>query len=229
VVGTGAKRSIQEEYRNEDGMHRDPAIQIVCGDPELTREYLQELQSAGESYRLRPIAGSAEAQLRAHPAVILFDESGLQSSAQESSFESIVALMADKAPVVVVASPIRQLELTRLLTSGAVDFVARTGIFVPVAVGLVERRIRLAGSGNDTSGRGKEMAGDFGEILRHEVNNPLTGILGNAEMLLARRDRLPASAVERVETIAELAVRLRETVRRLSSICEAGHDPVRSS
>jgi signal transduction histidine kinase len=225
--------SIQDEHRNEDGMHRDPAIQIVCGDPALTREYLRELQSAGESYHLRPIAGSAEAQLRAHPAVILFDESGLQSSAQESSFESIVALMADKAPVVVVASPNRQLELTRLLTSGAVDFVARIGIFVPVAVGLVERRIRLAGSGNDTSGRGKdrgkEMAGDFGEILRHEVNNPLTGILGNAEMLLARRDRLPASAVERVETIAELAVRLRETVRRLSSICEAGHDPVRSS
>jgi signal transduction histidine kinase len=225
--------SIQDEYRNEDGMHRDPAIQIVCGDPELTREYLQELQSAGESYHLRPIAGSATAQLRAHPAVILFDESGLQSSAQESSFESIVALMADKAPVVVVASPNRQLELTRLLTSGAVDFVARIGIFVPVAVGLVERRIRLAASGIGTSGRGKdrgkEMTGDFGEILRHEVNNPLTGILGNAEMLLARRDRLPASAVERVETIAELAVRLRETVRRLSSICEAGHDPVRSS
>ncbi len=25
---------------------------------------------------------------------------------------------------------------------------------------------------------------DFGEVLRHELNNPLTGILGNAEMLL---------------------------------------------
>ncbi len=57
---------------------------------------------------------------------------------------------------------------------------------------------------------------DFGEILRHEVNNPLTGILGNAELLLARRDGLPQAAIERVETIAGLAVRLRETVRRLS-------------
>jgi len=63
---------------------------------------------------------------------------------------------------------------------------------------------------------------DFGEILRHEVNNPLTGILGNAEMLLARRD-LPASAIERLETIAHLAVRLRETVRRLSGAAELRH------
>ncbi len=64
---------------------------------------------------------------------------------------------------------------------------------------------------------------DFGELLRHEVNNPLTGILGNAELLLARRDRLPPRDVERLETIAELAVRLRETVRRLSSTLQDRH------
>jgi signal transduction histidine kinase len=66
-------------------------------------------------------------------------------------------------------------------------------------------------------------SGDFGEILRHEVNNPLTGILGNTELLLARRDRLPPAAVERLETIAGLAVRLRETVRRLSNAWEEEH------
>ena len=65
-----------------------------------------------------------------------------------------------------------------------------------------------------------------GEILRHEMNNPLTGILGNAELLLAevRRKndgRLPNGGQQRLETIAALAVRLRETVRRLSQECEA--------
>src|SRR5258707_19102 len=73
----------------------------------------------------------------------------------------------------------------------------------------------------------EESAGDFGEILRHEVNNPLTGILGNTELLLARRDRLPPGAVERLETIAELAVRLRETVRRLSNAWEEHHETAR--
>jgi signal transduction histidine kinase len=61
---------------------------------------------------------------------------------------------------------------------------------------------------------------DFGEVLRHELNNPLTGILGNAELLLVEMRRnqveLPPQAQTRLETIAVLAVRMRETVRRLS-------------
>lgn len=204
-------------------MTREPTIQIVCHDPELLREYLSALQSAGESYHLRPIAWAAEArreELRAELAVILLDESGVQNGGHERSFATTIALLAEKAPVVVVASPERQSEVTFLVSSGAIDFVARKGGFVPIAVGLVERRIRLAGSAETSAEQLTEASGDFGEILRHEVNNPLTGILGNAEMLLARRDRLPPSAVERVETIAELAVRLRETVRRLSNVCE---------
>jgi signal transduction histidine kinase len=62
---------------------------------------------------------------------------------------------------------------------------------------------------------------DFGQLLRHELNNPLTGILGNAELLLSevrrRNDgQMPQGGQMRLETIAALAVRLRETVRRLS-------------
>ena len=61
---------------------------------------------------------------------------------------------------------------------------------------------------------------EFGAVLRHELNNPLTGILGNAELLLVELRRknleLPAQAQLRLETIASLAVRMRETVRRLS-------------
>lgn len=61
---------------------------------------------------------------------------------------------------------------------------------------------------------------DFGAVLRHELNNPLTGILGNAELLLVELRRknveLPEQSQSRLATIAELAVRMRETVRRLS-------------
>src|SRR5258708_7737653 len=47
------------------------------------------------------------------------------------------------------------------------------------------------------------IAEDFGEVLRHELNNPLTGILGNAELLLSeirRNDdgRLPAGGLQRL-------------------------------
>ena len=203
-------------------MSTEYLIQIICANPELTREYVSEFQNAGDSFHLRPIAWFAEVrQRREEASVFLLDESGIEDRSKEG-LESAVNWLAEVGPVIVVAEPERQAELAFLLTSGAADFVARTGNFVPVAVGLAERRRRLAsGDGLGVPGGwGEEFSTDFGEILRHEVNNPLTGILGNAEMLLARRDHLPASAVERLETIANLAVRLRETVRRLSSAAE---------
>ena len=201
-------------------MKAEPLIQIICANPELTREYVNEFQNAGESFHLRPIAWLAEArELRAGASVFLLDESGVGDGSKQS-LPAAVSRLVEIAPAIVVAAPEQQSELTSLLASGAADFVARTGDFVPVAVGLVERRIRLAAILGSLSGSGDDWSTDFGALLRHEVNNPLTGILGNAEMLLARRDRLPASAIERLETIAQLAVRLRETVRRLSSAGE---------
>lgn len=88
-------------------------------------------------------------------------------------------------------------------------------------------------SGHEVFCREEFGRGDFGEVLRHELNNPLTGILGNAELLLSeiRRKsdgRLPQGAPQRLETIAALAVRLRESVRRLSQEWESRQNPVPS-
>lgn len=64
--------------------------------------------------------------------------------------------------------------------------------------------------------------------MHHELNNPLTGILGNAELLLVelhcRNIELPPTLEVRLETIATLAVRMRETVRRLSEEWEASSE-----
>ena len=62
-----------------------------------------------------------------------------------------------------------------------------------------------------------EFPSDMATIFRHEINNPLTGILGNAELLLARRDHLSTVDTQRLQTVVDLAVRLRETTRRLSN------------
>jgi len=209
-------------------------VQIVCADPELARHYRRELEEAGSNYYLLDARSIEEAQrnfLRLEPAVILFDSAGGTAVEHGVSPESMVGLLSETAPVVVVGAPEWQSEFTFLITSGAVDFVARTGDYVAIAAGLVERRIHLAASASTGAlgVAGEQSDSDFGEILRHEVNNPLTGILGNAEMLLARKDRLPAAVIERVETIAELAVRLRETVRRLSHTWDERHDHVGSA
>ena len=52
--------------------------------------------------------------------------------------------------------------------------------------------------------------------VRHEINNPLTGILGQAQLLL--REELSETARRRVETIEQLAGRIRDTVAELRNV-----------
>ena len=52
--------------------------------------------------------------------------------------------------------------------------------------------------------------------VRHEINNPLAGILGQAQLLL--REDLDDKARRRAETIEQLATRLRDVVAQLRQI-----------
>lgn len=52
--------------------------------------------------------------------------------------------------------------------------------------------------------------------VRHEINNPLTGVLGQAQLLL--REELSERARKRAETIEELAIRLRDIVAQLRQV-----------
>ena len=52
--------------------------------------------------------------------------------------------------------------------------------------------------------------------VRHEINNPLTGVLGQAQLLL--REDLSESAKKRAETIEALAIRIRDIVAQLRQV-----------
>jgi signal transduction histidine kinase len=61
--------------------------------------------------------------------------------------------------------------------------------------------------------------GEVAEVIarvRHEINNPLAGILGQAQLLL--REELSEKARKRALTIEELALRLRDIVAQLRHI-----------
>jgi signal transduction histidine kinase len=206
-------------------------IFIISGDLVLARRCFEELAAFGGRYRTQVVGRASEARKkigRSAPAAVFLDQSATDIEDGTETLESAVALLTEAAPVVVAAAPEKQTGMTFLITSGAVDFVARTDNFLPLVAGMLDRRVHMA---ERAAGMilfpADQLSGDFGEILRHEVNNPLTGILGNTELLLARRDRLPPAAVERLETIAGLAVRLRETVRRLSNAWDEHHEQAR--
>jgi len=152
------------------------------------------------------------------PAVIFFDEAVHTGG----SLRAAVRELTQFAPVVAAVSPESARELTVIVVAGTVDCVPGGGDFLDLAAALIERRLLAARRLLERMEGAEADAGtDFGSILRHELNNPLTGILGNAEMLLNRRQGLPLDAVPRLEIIADLAVRLRETIRRLSGAWEA--------
>jgi hypothetical protein len=138
-------------------MKPEREIQIICATRQLAREYVNEFHRAAEALHLRPIARRAEARrLAAGISVFLLDQSGIEASSKQV-LKRTVERLVEVAPVIVVAAPERQSELTALLNSGATDFVARTGNFVPVAVGGTAL---AAGENGDGAffGRNKERA-----------------------------------------------------------------------
>ena len=231
---------------------REFTILLVSEDAALRAAAREELETVDARRRVASV-NSVDAAQRiiedAAPAVILLDEctppaKTTHPSERPGRLDATVSSLASYAPVVVIGDAEHQTELAGLVAAGAADYVVRTNECLTVALGLVERRLRKAQTamhpvtfrvkqGEPVSRAALAEFGrhDFGEVLRHELNNPLTGILGNAELLLSeiRRKsdgRLPNGAPQRLETIAALAVRLRETVRRLSQECEAHEDTV---
>lgn len=78
------------------------------------------------------------------------------------------------------------------------------------------------GAQQDLSAAVEELEAKLNEIaalvahVRHEINNPLTGVIGQAQLLL--REELSPTARRRVETIEQLAGRIRDTVAQLREV-----------
>jgi len=80
---------------------------------------------------------------------------------------------------------------------------------------LAETEERLRALVEECEARLTEVA-DLVAHVRHEINNPLTGVLGQAQLLL--REELSPAARKRVETIEQLAARIRDVVAQLRNV-----------
>jgi len=68
----------------------------------------------------------------------------------------------------------------------------------------------------------------LGAGIAHEINNPLTGVLGMTQILLGRRDQLDPRTGNQLATIEREALRIRDIVERMSSLArESVGDAVR--
>ncbi|HEV2305290.1 MAG TPA: histidine kinase dimerization/phospho-acceptor domain-containing protein [Candidatus Acidoferrales bacterium] len=196
-------------------------VQVLIGMIEgESRQNLIAVIRAARSFEVASVASLAGLESAAScylPDVVVLSEEIVTAGI---SLGEATRRLAAFAPVIVLASSERHMELVGLVISGQVDLVTLSDGFASVVAALIERRL------NSSDGYSREfrsewsadVPSDFAEILRHEINNPLTGILGNAELLLSQlRGKLPASSVQRLETVIDLAVRLREKVRCLAA------------
>ena len=207
-------------------------LRVVLGlaDEKLAHDLALAAQPASGSVRFSICGNLVDLRSgleRDSHVVVVLDESILNGAAL---VETLLQL-TEACPVIVVAAPWRQAELWRSIAEGDVEFVAKVGDFVSLAAAFIARRVRWAELAGTALGLPwRELPPDFASILRHEINNPLTGILGNAELLRTNlRGNLPPGALQRLETIVDLALRLRETTRRLSNAWDRDHAPARTA
>jgi signal transduction histidine kinase len=214
---------------------REQSVLLISDNASLCARTRHELQTREARLRIAMVSNLDAAQRVVEdeaPAVIVLEEAAIKARNNQGArlrLDAVVSSLAGYAPVVVLGNESRRAELDVLVAAGAADYVGlRQNL--PIAADIVERRLKqsrqfeedvsLAKSGLERT-TAIHAAEDFGQLLRHELNNPLTGILGNAELLLSEMKRrndsqLPQGGQTRLETIAALAVRMRETVRRLS-------------
>jgi signal transduction histidine kinase len=167
---------------------------LLCvADAGLAEELTRELNLCADVGRVRLATNLPDLIGRMEqdsPCVILLDDGVFQ----EAPLSELLRQLTSTAPVILLASAERQSEILRMVAEGEVEFVARRGDSVPLVACLVERRLRWAQrSGMGGGSPWADMPEDMAEIFRHEINNPLTGILGNAELLLSHGVRLPAA------------------------------------
>jgi signal transduction histidine kinase len=201
--------------------NQEQTILVVSNDAVLCAAVRREFDAKLTGVRVAAVSSITAARRIVQedaPAAILLQEESVAAEAEgprglAPTLEAVVTLLANYAPVVVVGLAEKHPELSALIDAGAADYMRQNGGGLRAAIQSIKRHLhrerREAVLAPERFENGEE---DFGEVLRHELNNPLTGILGNAELLLAEIHRkndgkLPLGGEQRLETIAALAVR----------------------
>jgi len=190
----------------------EPVRVLLMGLLRAERECLQRALGRDARLQLCISDGVAEAlpQLEAGGADLLVCDLNFYLFLQESG--EVPNYDPASRPTLVLVSPGEEHRVGERLELDPTDFLLRAGdycLWLPAGVRRLWRRRQT---------QWEEVAA----LLRHEINNPLTGVLGNAELVLAEASALPEKTRHRLATIIQLAVRLRDVVRNLETQLDRG-------
>lgn len=180
-------------------------VLLVIAGHELRAEMSRYLAAPERGLRLLAVARFAEARpyldAREVDALVLDLAAGAAlREADAAGYDE-----ARRVPLLILVPPGAEEQLLPLLEQEAAEFIFQAGNYLVLLPALLRRARRR----HETSWE------EVARVVRHEMNNPLTGILGNAELILAEKAALPEKISERLATIIHLTVRLRDVVRGL--------------
>src|SRR5277367_903401 len=133
---------------------REPMVLLVSDDAVLCAAARLELETRQQGLRVAAVS-TVEAARRivedVSPAVILLEETsvGVEPDGPRGKaplLDAAVSSLAVFAPVVVLGVAGLERDHSALLAAGAADYVARTDGYLPLALDLVERRLRQSQS-----------------------------------------------------------------------------------
>ncbi len=176
---------------------------------------------AGSSWRSEWAVASAEAisllEVRRFDAILT--QNDLPDSTGPELLQQVLGLRR-RLPVIFLTRPGGEKEVAAALDRGAAGYVVE-GNSLPVLLSSVLDRAVSAERSRELERRGRDLQHRtelraLATALRHELNNPLTGILGNAEMGLATPS-LPAALDHRFRNVARMAEQIRDVLSQLEA------------
>jgi len=215
---TGNGSSEQEQPRAISGRRAGDSVLIISDDAEFARIVVARWQSQ----RIVPaftLMGSdlySSAVLASHTLTIL--------GPRVNHLPKVLKAIEAAGDAVICVAPEQSMPMREL--RGMAMFIRHTDGWLEDLIQLASEvlrrsdagaRMRLAELALAASQR-HAVLGRYLLEMRHTLNNCLTSVLGNAELLLLEPGRLAADTREQIETMHTMALRIHEIFQRFSSL-----------
>ncbi|MGZ4814660.1 MAG: histidine kinase dimerization/phospho-acceptor domain-containing protein [Terriglobales bacterium] len=145
--------------------------------------------------------------------------------ASENPVEAVKLIALDSRPSVYVASRSTQAQAVRsahprvLVLNDHEGWVNAAVLLAGEALRRVDATHRAKKAEQNISSAQKHaVLGRYMLDMRHNLNNALTSIMGNSELLLLEPGKLSADVREQVETIHSMSMRVHEILQRFTSL-----------
>jgi signal transduction histidine kinase len=198
-----------------------PTVVIISDDAEFSRL----ISGRWQAERIVPALTVIGVHLRPGFDPDVFDLAIVGPAAADAVRPVLEVLDRTGCPVIFVsdrAATARSIraELPRILVVRQYEAWADTLVLVATEALRRAEALARARRAEETNGilRRHAVLGQYALDMRHSMNNALTSILGNSELLLLEPGGLAAEARTQIDTIRHMALRMHEILQRFSSL-----------